>query len=56
MSKRLMITLILLFIISIASRFFIAIQYNMWNFNDENDYKSYYLNTQEIMEMRGEMH
>ena len=54
MSKRLMITLILLFIISIMSRVFISIQYNMWDFNDKEDYKSYNLNIQEIEEIRND--
>ena len=55
MPKKIFISLFLLIAIWIFTRVFIAIQYNMWDFNTEEDYKVYYINTNEIIEMREEL-
>ena len=52
MSRKLLITLMILVILSVMSRMLISMQFGMWDFNDENDYKTHHLSYEEILEYR----
>ena len=54
MIKKMIILLFIVLAVSIGSRVFIAIQYNVYDFNNEDDYKVYDLNVSDILEMRNE--